>query len=154
MYQVRRGKINDVEVLVRFTLAEAAAAAPDIAATVRSGVLAALADESNAIYIVLEDAGQIVGHACVSREWSTERAGHFWTIQSMHADPSHKDKMLRELVFDVVRGEAASNGALGLRLCVHKDNAAAIHASQKRGFLPSDYQLLDSHPPLRGGHQV
>jgi ribosomal protein S18 acetylase RimI-like enzyme len=47
-----------------------------------------------------------------------------------------------EALIQKVRESARKNKALDLRLYVHKNNARAIGAYRKSGFIDADYQIM------------
>jgi GNAT superfamily N-acetyltransferase len=142
---VREARLDDLETLVAFTLAEAVDAEQRSldADTVRRGVAAALTDPDIAMYWVLEDAdGSAVGSISVVREWSNWQAGYYWWIQSLYIRPEARGQgLMRDLVAAVVV-EARRQGALDLRLYAHRDNARARHAYVREGFEEAPYVLM------------
>jgi ribosomal protein S18 acetylase RimI-like enzyme len=144
-YIVRRARLSDLEKLVDFTLAEAVEAEGSRKSRekARRGILAALEDESIAVYWVLEDSrSYIVGNISVVKEWSNWHAGHYWWIQSLYIRPEHRGRGLIETLIRTVKESAKEGGALDLRLYVHKHNRRAIRAYQKCGFRDADYQIM------------
>ncbi|HYF66228.1 MAG TPA: GNAT family N-acetyltransferase [Herpetosiphonaceae bacterium] len=143
-YTVRRAALADADTLVGFTVAEAAesegAAKP--AATIRAGIVAALADETVATYWVLDAGSQAIGNISVVKEWSDWHAGYYWWIQSMYLLPSHRGRGLMRLLLQAVEQAARDQAALELRLYVHQDNARAIQAYRKAGFNDSAYRIM------------
>jgi GNAT superfamily N-acetyltransferase len=142
---VRRADLGDLGQLVEFTLSEAREAEgiskePEKA---REGIRAALEDESFALYwVVQSDNNETVGNVSVVKEWSNWSAGYFWWIQSMFIKPEYRGRGLLERLIQTVRESARQSNALELRLYVHKDNARAIKAYYKSGFVDSDYRIM------------
>ena len=144
-FDIRKATPADLEKLVSFATEEAREAegvTKDIN-RVRQGIRTALEDESIAIYWVLEkkDTG-IVGNVSVVTEWSDWNAGYYWWIQSMYILPEFRGKGLMERLVQALKDEARQEGALELRLYVHKNNAQAITAYQRAGFFNSDYRIM------------
>jgi ribosomal protein S18 acetylase RimI-like enzyme len=142
---IRRAHLADLKTLVDFALGEATEA-EGIRVNrekVRKGIQAALEDESVAIYWVLQGSrDEIVGNVSVVKEWSNWKAGHYWWIQSLYIKPEHRGRGLMEALIQKVRESARKNKALDLRLYVHKNNARAIGAYRKSGFIDADYQIM------------
>ena len=144
-YVVRRADLGDLGQLVEFTISEAREAEgvskePEKA---REGIRAALEDESFALYwVVQSEDNEILGNVSVIKEWSNWSAGYFWWIQSMFIKPEYRGRGLLEMLIQTVRESARQSNALELRLYVHKDNARAIKAYKKTGFVDSDYRIM------------
>ena len=142
---VRRADLGDLGQLVEFTISEAREAEgvskePEKA---REGIRAALEDESFALYwVVQSEDNEIVGNVSVVKEWSNWSAGYFWWIQSMFIKPEYRGRGLLEMLIQTVRESARQSNALEVRLYVHKDNARAIKAYKKTGFVDSDYRIM------------
>ena len=144
-FDIRKATSADLEKLVSFATEEAREAegvTKDIN-RVRQGIRTALEDESIAMYWVLEkeDTG-IVGNVSVVKEWSDWNAGYYWWIQSMYILPEFRGKGLMERLVQALKDEARQEGALELRLYVHKNNAQAVTAYQRAGFFNSDYRIM------------
>ena len=148
-YTLRAAEIADIDVLVGFTLREAQEAEgealnPEAA---RRGVAAAFEDPALATYWVAESMqGAVVASTSVVKEWSNFHGGSYWWIQSLFIEPEHRGAGLVQMILDHLAQEAASAGALDLRLYVHKNNGRALRAYQRYGFSPSPY-LIMSRPP-------
>ena len=144
-FDIRRAKSTDLESLVSFAVAEAKEAEgvkKDIN-RVRQGVSTGLADESIAMYWVLEKNNtDVVGSVSIVREWSDWNSGYYWWIQNMYILPGFRGKGLMEKLIQTLKDAARQEGALELRLYVHKNNAQAVTAYQKAGFFDSDYRVM------------
>jgi len=144
-YHVREAIADDLDDLVRFTLAEAADAEGIAlpADRVRRGVQTGLENPEIAHYWVLEDeAGSAVGSASVVREWSDWQAGWYWWVQSIYVEPGHRGKGAADLLLDGIRAAAHEAGAVDLRLYVHEGNAAALRFYRRYGFEDAPYRIL------------
>ncbi len=142
---VREARLDDLETLVAFTLAEAVDAENRRldAETVRRGVAAALTDPDIAMYWVLENAdGSAVGSISVVREWSNWQAGYYWWIQSLYIRPEARGQGLMRDLVRAVAAEARRQGALDLRLYAHRDNARARRAYEREGFEEAPYVIM------------
>ena len=144
-YVVRRANISDLEQLVDFTLSEAtdAEGANKDREKARKGIRTALEDESVAMYwVALSNIDETVANISVTKEWSNWHAGYYWWIQSMYIKPEHRGRGLVGVLIQTIKESAKRSKALDLRLCVHKDNARAIRAYNKSGFVDSDYRIM------------
>ena len=144
-FDIRRAKSADLETLVSFAVAEAkeAEGVKKDLNRVRQGVKIALDDDSIAKYWVLEknDSG-VIGSVSIVKEWSDWNSGYYWWIQNMYILPAFRGKGLMERLIQALKETARQEGALELRLYVHKNNAQAVIAYQKAGFFDSDYRIM------------
>lgn len=144
-FTVRNAAIDDLQTLVDFAVSEArdAEGVTKARECVLAGVQRGLEDTAIARYWVVQDErGRTVGNISVVREWSNWNAGFYWWIQSMFIVPEHRGKGLMSLLLEMVTEAARSEGALDIRLCVHRDNVRAIRAYRKVGFSDSSYQVM------------
>jgi GNAT superfamily N-acetyltransferase len=136
-FQTRLATIDDLEILVAFTLAEAQdaeglAAEPE---RTRMGVQTGLADPALARYWVIQrNEGEVVGS-----DW---HAGYYWWIQSLYIKPAFRGQGLLSTLLDAVREVAQQEGALSLCLYVHRENERAIQAYRREGFATAPYQIM------------
>ena len=145
--KVRRAVISDLETLVEFASAEARESenSEKIPATVSEGIRKALEDESIAFYwVIVDDNNNVIGNISALREWSDWHAGFYWWIQSMYLVPSQRGKGYIQLMLNAVKDEMQKQGGLELRLYVHNENATAIKAYTKSGFVNSPYKIMVS----------
>ena len=144
-FDIRRATSADIESLVSFAVAEAKEAegvTKDLN-RVRQGIRTALGDDAIAMYWVLEkEETGIVGNVSIVKEWSDWNSGYYWWIQSMYILPEFRGKGLMERLIQTLKDAARQEGALELRLYVHKNNAQAVIAYQKAGFFDSDYRIM------------
>jgi GNAT superfamily N-acetyltransferase len=142
---IRRAKSADLESLVSFAVAEAkeAEGVKKDSERVRQGVTTALNDASIAMYWVLEKNNTgVIGSVSIVKEWSDWNSGYYWWIQNMYILPEFRGKGLMEQLIQALKDAARNEGALELRLYVHKNNAQAISAYQKVGFFDADYRIM------------
>jgi GNAT superfamily N-acetyltransferase len=142
---IRRAKSADLESLVSFAVAEAkeAEGVKKDSERVRQGVTTALKNDSIAMYWVLEKNNTgIIGSVSIVKEWSDWNSGYYWWIQNMYILPEFRGKGLMEQLIQALKDAARNEGALELRLYVHKNNAQAISAYQKVGFFDADYRIM------------
>ena len=142
---IRRAKSADLESLVSFAVAEAkeAEGVKKDSERVRQGITTALNDDSIAMYWVLEKSNTgVIGSVSIIKEWSDWNSGYYWWIQNMYILPEFRGKGLMERLIQDLKDTAREEGALELRLYVHKNNAQAISAYQKVGFFDADYRMM------------
>jgi ribosomal protein S18 acetylase RimI-like enzyme len=156
-FLIRRGRPADADTLAEFNIRMAAEtegfALPP--ATISPGVAAALADEAKGIYFVAEVAGhdgiagrdgsggQVVGQLMVTHEWSDWRNGDIWWVQSVYVHPDHRRRGLFRALYEHARAEAKAAGAVGLRLYVEANNAAAQAVYRQLGMGTTHYHVME-----------
>ena len=113
------------------------------------GVAAMLEDPTRGRYYVAEDEGEIVGQLAVTTEWSDWRNGAIWWIQSVYVAKSHRRRGIYRGLHRHVREAARGEGAIGLRLYVERDNAAAQAVYRSLGMRPSHYVMYEDLWPGR-----
>ncbi len=144
-FKVRNAKLDDLDNLVEFIIAEAdeaegIAKPSDI---VINGVKAGLEKPDIARYWIIENEnGNPVGNVSVVKEWSDWNCAFYWWIQSMFLLPNYRGIGLMEALLKEVKLAAENENAIELRLYVHKDNNRAIKAYKKAGFCNSDYNMM------------
>jgi GNAT superfamily N-acetyltransferase len=142
---IRRASLEDLAILVSFTLAEAleAEGIERSAERVTEGVLAGLEDPAVAMYWVMESPdASLVGSISVVREWSDWNGAYYWWIQSLYIKPEFRGQGLLKPLIEVVREEAKRQGALELRLYAHRSNERALSAYRREGFRELPYQVM------------
>ena len=142
---IRRAKSVDLESLVSFAVAEAkeAEGVKKDSERVRQVVATALNDDSIARYWVIEKNNTgVIGSVSIVKEWSDWNSGYYWWIQNMYILPEFRGKGLMQQLIQALKDTAQEQGALELRLYVHKNNAQAISAYQKVGFFDADYRIM------------
>ncbi|MDJ0783964.1 MAG: GNAT family N-acetyltransferase [Desulfosarcinaceae bacterium] len=143
--RVRAATLDDLDALVQFTAEEAREAEGHRKGveTLARGIRAALLDDTIATYWVLvDDADRPVGSVSAVKEWSDWHAGYYWWIQSMYLLPDHRGRGLMTLLLEAVQCAMQAQGGLELRLYVHRENAAAIRAYRRAGFVDTPYRIL------------
>lgn len=121
------------------------------AATVRAGVAAGIADPRKSRYFVaMEDAtfagaetiGVPVGTLMLTTEWSDWRNGDWWWIQSVYVPTQHRRKGVFSALYRHVEGLAKqTQGVVGLRLFVERDNENAQRTYEALGMVDEGYRL-------------
>lgn len=143
--KIRRAELKDLDKLTGFAYEEAreAEGAEKVPATLRTGIMTALMNKDIALYWVLVDRDDVpVGNVSALREWSNWNAGYYWWIMSMYISPEFRGKGYVSLLLNTVKNEAKKQGALDLRLYVYDENARAIKAYEKNGFVESKYKIM------------
>ena len=115
------------------------------AATVRAGVAAAIGGRAR--YFVAEDGGEdgsgVVGCVMVTTEWSDWRDGDLWWLQSVYVRPEARGRGVFRRMYEHVVAEATAAGAVGLRLYVERDNAAARATYRRLGMVETPYRMME-----------
>jgi ribosomal protein S18 acetylase RimI-like enzyme len=148
-YTIRPATETDLDVLVAFTLQEAAEAEGLTlsADAVTTGVRAGFGPAPQSRYWVAEDAaGSVVASTSIVKEWSNFSGGHYWWIQSLYIEPDHRGTRLVERLIEHLAQVARSDGALDLRLYVHHGNQRAIRAYRRCGFTEAPYVIMTLRP--------
>lgn len=141
---VREAAPADLATLVRFTVEEAREAEEraltDEAA--RRAVEAAFAPEPPVRYWLAEAGGRPIGSASVTREWSDWNGGYYWFLQSVYVAVEARGRGLFAHLLEAITRAARAEGAVELRLLVHRDNARAIAAYERAGFDDLPYRVM------------
>lgn len=155
-YRIRPADRNDVDWLVRCNAAmalETEAKTLDDE-TLRAGIVAGLTDAGKARYfIAMHDAtlagaetiGVPVGTLMLTTEWSDWRNGDWWWIQSVYVMPDHRRKGVYAALYRHVEQAARdTDGVIGLRLYVEKENQNAQATYSALGMRDTGYRLFES----------
>jgi GNAT superfamily N-acetyltransferase len=123
-------------------------------ATVLAGVERGLVDPAKARYFVAmrevavagrETIGEAVGTLMLTREWSDWRCGDWWWIQSVYVAEAHRrNGVFAALYRHVERLARESDGVIGLRLYVERDNATAQHTYAALGMDDAGYRIFEN----------
>ena len=144
-FKVRNAKLDDLDNLVEFVIAEANEAEGIIKSSeiVLNGIKAGLENPGIARYWIIENEnGNPVGNVSVVKEWSDWNCAFYWWIQSMFLLPNYRGIGLMKTLLKEVKLAAENENAIELRLYVHKDNDRAIKAYKKVGFCNTDYNMM------------
>ena len=96
-FKVRNAKLDDLDCLVEFVIAEANEAEGIIKSSeiVLNGIKAGLENPDIARYWIIENEnGNPVGNVSVVKEWSDWNCAFYWWIQSMYLLAAHRGKGL------------------------------------------------------------
>ena len=111
--------------------------------TVERGVKAALADAAKGRYLVAERGGEVVGCLMLTREWSDWRNGELSWVQSVYVDPEHRRRGVMRALFAAAEQSARDAGAVGVRLYVERENAAAQAVYRSLGMGETHYLVME-----------
>jgi ribosomal protein S18 acetylase RimI-like enzyme len=104
------------------------------------GVAAVFRDPQKGLYVVAEDAGNVVGCLLITFEWSDWRNGWFWWIQSVYVRPEARGKSVYSKLYAFVKETAVrASDVCGFRLYVDKENEHAQRVYEKLGMERSNY---------------
>lgn len=110
----------------------------------RAGVAAVFQDEKKGFYVVVEDAGNIVGGLLITFEWSDWRSKWFWWIQSVYIVPAARGQNIYRRLYEFVKTKAEENGDVcGFRLYVEKENLVAQKVYERVGMESSYYLMYE-----------
>lgn len=127
--------------------------------TVAAGVAALLADPKKGRYFLAEFEDDASSHAAerkpavtrepagqlmVTLEWSDWRNGPIWWIQSVYVSSQHRRRGVYRALHEHVQQAARAAGAVGLRLYVDQDNAAAQATYRSVGMEESRYRMYEA----------
>jgi ribosomal protein S18 acetylase RimI-like enzyme len=150
---IRPATAADADTLAAFNVAMALETEhrrlrPDV---VGRGVRRLLATPALGFYLVAEAAGQVVGSAMVTSEWSDWRDGRFWWIQSVYVQPASRRQGVFRALHRAIHARAADEpDVCGLRLYVEQDNQVALATYRSLGMASTGYRLLEElRPGLR-----
>jgi ribosomal protein S18 acetylase RimI-like enzyme len=142
---IRAGEARDAETIAEFNV-RMARETEDLALdhpTVLAGVLAALADHHKGRYFVAAAGEQVVGQLMLTREWSDWRNGDIWWVMSVYVHPDFRGRGIFKALYRHVERLAREEGAVGLRLYVETENAAAQKTYAALGMTMTHYRIME-----------
>jgi GNAT superfamily N-acetyltransferase len=141
---VRDATAHDVATIVAFVMAEAREAEGRTLdeAVVTSAVTAAVHDAALARYWVAVEDGAVRGAIGIVREWSDWNNAAYWWVQFVFVVPEARGRGVLDMLLERVTQVAGAVRAPELRLYVHPENARAVRAYERRGFVASPYRIL------------
>ena len=148
-FTIRPATPDDAAVIAGFNVALAAETEDHALdpAVVRRGVAALLADPAKGRYFVAcpadDPGGEPAGQIMVTREWSDWRNGDFWWVQSVYVAPPARGRGAFRALLGAVADAAGAAGAVGLRLYVERENAAAQGVYARSGFAETPYRVWE-----------
>ena len=144
-YLIRRARPSDIETIVTFTVREAREAEQTEldSESVLRGVRGGFDEPPLSVYWVVETSpGDVIASTSVVREWSNFNGGWYWWVQSLFVVPEHRGHGLVDRLLEHLAHEAASAGALDLRLYAHASNTRAGRAYARCGFQRAPYVMM------------
>ena len=149
---VRQARLEDLDVLVRFSAAmaqESEGRRLDLG-RLRAGTARVFNDPQRGRYLVAEVLGTpaeretIVGQLLITYEWSDWRNAMFWWIQSVYVDPAWRRRGVYRRMHETVVQEAhASTDVCGIRLYVERENKIAQATYAHVGLKRSAYEVYE-----------
>ncbi|GHA81608.1 GNAT family N-acetyltransferase [Cognatilysobacter bugurensis] len=153
--RVRDAHLRDAEMLAQWAIAMARETEHKHLdpATVLAGVEAGLVDPAKARYFVAmrevtvagrETIGEAVGTLMLTREWSDWRCGDWWWIQSVYVPEAHRRQGVFSALYRHVEQLARqTEGVVGLRLYVERDNVRAQDTYAALGMTDAGYRIFE-----------
>jgi len=143
---IRNGQRSDIETLARFIIAQAweteKKRLEPAAAT--KGVQAVFNNPKYGFYTVAEVAGQVVGCAMITYEWSDWRCGLFWWIQSVYVDPEFRRQGIFRRLYEFLKEKASrENDVCGFRLYVEHSNNTGQSTYAELGMKEISYKFFE-----------
>jgi GNAT superfamily N-acetyltransferase len=106
------------------------------------GIVAVFDHPERGFYVVAEHDAKPVGSLLITHEWSDWRNGGWWWIQSVYVLPEARRRGVFSAMYREVDSRArASEGVIGLRLYVEKENTGAQATYAALGMEPAYYSL-------------
>ncbi|QOW19604.1 GNAT family N-acetyltransferase [Lysobacter ciconiae] len=153
---IRDAMPGDAELLAQWAAAMALETESKVLApaTILAGVSAGLLDPARARYFVaIASAGMgggevvrmPVGTLMLTREWSDWRNGDWWWIQSVYVDPGYRRRGVLSALYRHVEDLARqTEGVIGLRLYVERDNSIAQRTYAALGMADAGYRIYEA----------
>lgn len=146
MVEVREGRLNDWERIVKFEVrmaeeTEGLALDKDV---VTKGVRGVFEKPARGTYWVAEEGGEIVGVCLAIPEWSDWRNGTVLWIHSLYVVPEARGRGIFKQLYEHLKKQVEqSEGLMGLRLYVDKKNRRAQEVYEKLGMSKDHYELYE-----------
>jgi ribosomal protein S18 acetylase RimI-like enzyme len=147
---VRPARADEADTLADFNIAmaletEGRRLLPEV---VGAGVRRLLAEPALGFYLVAVAAGEVVGSAMVTTEWSDWRNGRFWWIQSVYVRREWRRRgVFRALYAHIREAAAQAPDVCGFRLYVERENAAAQATYRALGMHETEYRIMEELRP-------
>lgn len=156
MIEIRQALPSDVETIAHYNIAlcretEGRELDP---ATVTNGVRRFITEPNKGKYVVAEIAGEVVGQAAHTFEWSDWRSGEIWWIQSVYVHPGFRGRGVFRALFEHIKqlGEADVD-CCGIRLYMEQDNKTARESYRSLGFSETGYVVFEQLWGQRARHK-
>ena len=143
--QIRDAAPSDAELIARWNMllaeeSEAKVLAPDV---LLRGVRRLLADRQKGRYFLAHVEDRPAGQTMVTYEWSDWRDGWIWWIQSVYVEPEFRRRGIYRALHQHIAETARSEGVVGLRLYVERNNAVAQEVYQSCGLANAGYLVFE-----------
>ena len=144
--EISRGTINDIEEITGFQIAMALESEGTIldGNKVRSGVKAAMEDDSKGTYIVARTDGKPIASLMITREWSDWNNSWYWWIQSVYVMPEYRGQGIFRSMYRKVIEMAKEQSVAQVRLYVDRHNTNAQKVYQKLGMEECHYLMYET----------
>ena len=143
---IRSGQRSDIETLARFNIAQAwetekKRLEPAVAT---EGVQAVFNNPRHGFYTVAELAGQVVGCAMITYEWSDWRCGLFWWIQSVYVELEFRRQGVFSKLYEFLKDKASREpNVCGFRLYVEHSNNTGQSTYAGVGMKEISYKFFE-----------
>lgn len=146
---IRRAELNDAATIQAFNKAIAwETEQKQLDDNVLSlGVRAVFSDSAKGFYTVAERAGELVGQALITYEFSDWRNGWYWWVQSVYVRTDARRSGVFRALFEHLKREATADASvIGLRLYVERENQRAQETYAALGMEEEQYHLFGLYP--------
>lgn len=143
---IRRGKIEDLETIVKFNynLAKETEDKELNVDILTKGVEAVLLDDTKGKYYVYTVNGKVVGQLMHTYEWSDWRNGTFLWIQSVYVEKEFRKKGIFKELYNHVKEMCDRDESIcGIRLYVEKENSTAKSTYKSLGMYECEYHMYE-----------
>jgi GNAT superfamily N-acetyltransferase len=143
---IREAGWDDVDVIVEFNARIALETEHKSLAldTLRKGVGALVNDPARGRYFLACTPQRVVGQLMITTEWSDWLDGTWWWIQSVYVHPDYRNRGVFRALYEHVEQQAGrQTEVIGVRLYVHRDNAAAQKVYQQLGLRNAGYIVFE-----------
>ncbi|WP_222566040.1 GNAT family N-acetyltransferase [Novilysobacter antarcticus] len=153
---IREATPDDADLLAQWSAAMALETESKVLtpATILAGVRTGIADAARARYFIAVGSAVLAGRETVrmpvgtlmlTREWSDWRNGDWWWIQSVYVDPGYRRRGVLSALYRHVEDLARqTDGVIGLRLYVERDNAIAQRTYEALGMADAGYRIYEA----------
>ena len=143
---IRIAEERDIEAIAKFNVAmawetEQKKLEP---AVVTKGVQTPFKNPQYGFYTVAEVAGQMVGCAMITYEWSDWRCGLFWWIQSVYVEREFRRQGVFSKIYEFLKEKASREpNVCGFRLNVEHSNRAGQSTYARVGMAETSYKVYE-----------